>query len=79
MMHPATHESKLKIIEQLIILDDDAVFNQIENLINKAFHRPAHTKLSQTELVNRAELSNKDIAEKNILSQSAAEKLSENW
>jgi hypothetical protein len=34
-----TEETKLKIIEQLILLNDDTVFEQIENLINESMNQ----------------------------------------
>ena len=40
-------ETKLKIIEQLIILNDDSFFEKVENLINESLQRPKSTKLSK--------------------------------
>ena len=79
MRHSTTQETKLKIIEQLIILNDDAIFNQIEDLISKALHRPKHIKLTQQDLINRAKLANNDIDNNQVFSQSMVEKQSKNW
>ena len=61
MVQSPSHENKLRIIEQLIILNDDAVFSQIESLINMAMHRPSTSKLTHAVIVRRAEMANKDI------------------
>ena len=79
MIHTTSQETKLKIIEQLIILNDDSVFSQIEELISKAMHRPAYKKLSKQELENRAMQANKDIENKQVFSQTEVEKLSQSW
>ena len=79
MKHSDNQETKLKIIEQLIILNDDDVFDKIENIINESMHRPKSKKLTRDEIIQRAQLSNKDIEEKNILTQSDVEKLTQNW
>lgn len=75
MIHPTSQETKLKIIEQLIILNDDSVFNEIEKLISKAMHRPAYKKLSKQELENRAMQANNDIDNKQCFSQSEVDEI----
>ena len=72
-------ETKLKIIEQLIILNDDSFFEKVENLINESLQRPKSTKLSKQQLIDRALLSNIDIENKNIFSDDQVEKLSNKW
>ena len=79
MIHSNSQDTKLNIIEQLIILNDDSVFSQIEELISKAMHRPAYKKLSKREIENRAMQANKDIENKEVFSQSDVEKQSQNW
>jgi hypothetical protein len=79
MIHSTSKETKLKIIEQLIILDDDTLFAQIEELISKAMNRPAYKKLSKQELANRAKQATSDIENNQVFSQSDVEKLSQNW
>jgi hypothetical protein len=79
MIHSNSQDTKLNIIEQLIILNDDSVFSQIEELISKAMHRPAYKKLSKQEIENRAMQANKDIENKDVFSQSDVEKQSQNW
>ena len=79
MTHSTSHETKLKIIEQLIILDDNEVFKQIEDLINKSLHRPKNLKFSQQELISRAKLASTDIDENRFFTQNEAEKITQNW
>ncbi len=70
---------KLNIIEQLIILNDDAVFQQVEDIINNSLNRPTISMLSMTELKNRAKKSNMDIKNGNLISQDDVEKQSQSW
>ncbi len=72
-------ERKLNIIEQLIILNDDKVFQQVEELINKSLKRPPLSKFSVAELRERAEQANQDIAEGKLFSQDEVEKLTQSW
>jgi len=64
MTNHTPQDTKLKIIEQLIILNDDSVFEQIEKLISKAMNRPVYKKLTKQEVENRAKQANEDIDNK---------------
>ena len=79
MTNQTPQDTKLKIIEQLIILNDDSVFAQIEKLISKAMNRPVYKKLTKQEVENRAKQANNDIDNKNVFSQSDVEKLTHSW
>ena len=79
MKHTTSNETKLKIIEQLIILDDDSLFKQIEDLINKSLHQPENLRFSQQELINRAQLASNDIEKNRVFSQNDVEKTTQNW
>ena len=70
---------KLNIIEQLIILNDEEVFNKVEALINSSTKKPPFKKLTKEELENRARISNKNIEEGEVFSQEDVEKTSQNW
>ena len=72
-------ERKLNIIEQLIILNDDEVFQKVEELINKSLKRPDLLKFSVSELKRRAEKANKDIEEGNLYSQDDVEEQTQSW
>ena len=76
MRHLNIEKTKLKIIEQLIILDDEIVFKKIENLINESIQRPKPTKLTKQDLLDRAIQSNNDIDNNDIYSIDEVEKLS---
>ncbi len=79
MIHSTSQETKLKIIEQLIILNDDAVFSQIEDLISKALNRPDYKKLSKQEIVSRAKQANVDIENNQVFSQTDVENITQSW
>jgi hypothetical protein len=72
-------DRKLSIIEQLIILNDDKVFQQVEELINKSLKRPLLSRFTVAELKERAEQANKDIAEGNLYSQEDVEEQTQSW
>lgn len=69
---------KLKIIEQLIMLNDDKVFEQVEILINNKLHRTKMQRLTPNDLEKRALEAEKDIRSNRILTQEQAEELSQN-
>ncbi len=72
-------DRKLNIIEQLIILNDDDVFKQVEDIINNSLNRPIISKFSMTELKNRAKKSNEEIKNGNLISQEDIETQSQSW
>ena len=79
MKHLNTPEMKLKIIEQLIILNDESIFEQIENILDASTHRPNAGKLTKKDLIKRAQQANLDIANKEVFTQDAAERQSQSW
>lgn len=72
-------ERKLNIIEQLIILNDEAVFEQVEELINSSLKRPQLKKLTKEEIEKRAKISDENIEKGDVFSQEDVEKLSQKW
>jgi len=72
-------ERKLNIIEQLIILNDEQVFKQVEELINSSLKRPPLKRLTIKELENRAKISEENIEKGEVYSQEDVEKMSQNW
>lgn len=72
-------DRKLSIIEQLIILNDEEVFQKVEELINKSLKRPHLSRFSVIEMKRRAELANKDIADGNLYSQDDVEEQTQSW
>jgi hypothetical protein len=72
-------ERKLNIIEQLIILNDEEVFTQVEELINSSLKRPKLKRFTKQELEKRAKTANENIEKGEIYSQDDVEKLSQSW
>ena len=72
-------ERKLNLIEQLIILNDEEVFRQVEELIHSSFQKPQLKRFTKQELENRAKISDANIANGEVYSQDEVEKLSQNW
>jgi thiamine kinase-like enzyme len=72
-------ERKLNIIEQLISLNDEEVFKQVEELINSSIKRPQLKRLTIKELENRAKISEENIENGEVYSQEDVEKMSQNW
>lgn len=72
---------KEHLIEYLLGLQDEKIFERIEDSINKT--RQATTKslrqLSSQELINRAKKSNEDYLSGKIIDQEQLEKESSNW
>jgi hypothetical protein len=72
-------DRKLNIIEQLITLNDDDVFNKVEELINLSVKRPQVKRFTKQELENRAKISEGNIEKGEVYSQDDVERLSQNW
>ncbi|HAQ19853.1 MAG TPA: hypothetical protein DCR40_11555 [Prolixibacteraceae bacterium] len=72
-------ERKFNIIEQLIILNDEDIFKQVEELIHSALQKPQLKRFTKQELVNRAKISNDNIKKGEVFSQDEVEKMSQNW
>jgi len=72
---------KKHLIEYLLGLQDETIFERIEDSINKA--RQATTKslrqLSSQELLGRAKKSNEDYRSGKIIDQGQLERESSNW
>ena len=79
-MHQLSIQSrKLNIIEQLILLDDDTVLKQVEDLINNSSHEPALKRMTKQELIQRAQLAERDIENGDVYSREEVERISQNW
>lgn len=79
MIQPNIQEKKLNIIEQLIIINDDKVFDKVEKIINDSLNRPLAKKLTKKDLIDRAKKSNFDIENGDVFAQSEVESISQNW
>ena len=72
-------ERKFNIIEQLIILNDEEIFIQVEQLIHSAIQKPELKRFTKHELEHRAKISNVNIEKGQIFTQDEVERLSQNW
>lgn len=72
---------KLTVIEFLTQLQDEKLFNKIENLIfgKNIKQEENFQKLSEQEIIKRAEKSNKDFKSGKIHSQEELELISSKW
>ena len=70
---------KLYIIEYLIGLKDETVFNIIEKIINESKNTSANKSFTQHELIERAQISNQDYLSGNFKDQKQLEAESKNW
>jgi len=70
---------KLNIIEYLIGLTDETVFNLIEKIINESKNSSANKSFTQQELIERAQISNQDYLSGNFKDQKQLEAESKNW
>ena len=70
---------KLNIIEYLIGLTDETVFNIIEKIITESKNKSVGRRFTQEELIERAVKSNQDYQSGNIKDQNQLEAESKNW
>jgi hypothetical protein len=72
---------KMSLVEYVLGIQDEQLFNSLETTIQdslkKANIQPA--AFTKEEVLQRAEISNQQIKEGKVLSQSDLEKQSENW
>lgn len=74
-----SRKNKLKIIEQLILLNDDDVFVQVEELISKASKRPDFTPFTSEEPEKRIAAAMDDIANNRTYTLEEVEAITKNW
>ena len=70
---------KLNIIEYLIGLTDESVFNIIEKIINESKNKSVSRRFTQQELIERALISNQDYQSGNFIDQNQLKAESKNW
>jgi hypothetical protein len=72
---------KMSLIEYLLGIQDEKVFGKLEANIHKSIktHKPSDIVFSKSDLVERAEFSNKQIKKDQVLSQKELEAQSKNW
>ncbi len=77
--YTGNQDVKLRIIEQLVSINDLELLREIDNLIKSTLIQPKLKKMTHKELLKRAEESNQDIMNKLVYSQKEAEKNAKTW
>ena len=72
---------KISLIEYLLGIQDEKTFDKIESNIHKSLKsiKPVDIVFSKSELIERADFSNKQIKKGHVLSQKELEAQSKNW
>lgn len=72
---------KISLIEYLLGIQDEKVFDKVESNIHKSIksHKPSDIVFSKDEITERAEFSNKQIKKGHVLNQKDLEAQSKNW
>jgi hypothetical protein len=72
---------KINLIEYLLGIQDEKVFDKVESNIHKSLKsiKPVDIVFTKTELIERAEFSNKQIKKGHVLSQKELESQAKNW
>ena len=72
---------KMNLIEFLLGVQDEKVFNKIESTIHKSIKtvKPNDIVFTKQDLIERAEFSNKQIKKGHVLTQKELELQSKNW
>lgn len=79
MKPTSIQDRKLNVIEKLITLNDEDVFNKVEELIDLSLKRPPLRKFTRQELEKRAKISEENFDNGEVYSQDEVKKLSQNW
>jgi hypothetical protein len=72
---------KMSLIEYLLGIQDEKIFNQVESTIHKSMKliKPQDIIFTKQDLIERAEFSNKQIKKGLVLSQKQLEEQVKNW
>lgn len=72
---------KMNLIEYLLGVQDEKVFDKIESTIQKSIKnvKPSDIVFTKNDLIERAEFSNKQIKKGHSLTQRELEQQSKNW
>ena len=72
---------KISLIEYLLGIQDEKIFDKVESTIHKSLKSvsPSDIVFSKEEIIERAEFSNKQIKKGHVLSQKELEVQSKNW
>jgi hypothetical protein len=72
---------KISLIEYLLGIQDEKIFDKVESNIHKSLKsvKPVDIVFKKDEIIERAEFSNKQIKKGHVLSQKELEAQSKNW
>ena len=72
---------KMNLIEYLLAVQDEKIFEKIESTIHKSIKsvKPNDLVFTRHDLIERAEFSNKQIKKGLVLTQKELEQQSKNW
>lgn len=72
---------KLNLIEYLLGIQDEKIFDKVESTIQKSLKsvNPKDIVFTKDEIIERAEFSNRQIKKGHIISQNDLEEQSKNW
>jgi len=72
---------KISLIEYLLGIQDEKIFDKVESNIHKSLKsvKPVDIVFTKDEIIERAEFSNKQIKKGHVLSQKELEAQSKNW
>lgn len=72
---------KISLIEYLLGIQDEKIFDKVESNIHKSLKsvNPIDIVFTKGEIIERAEFSNKQIKKGHVLSQKELEVQSKNW
>lgn len=72
---------KINLIEFLLGIQDEKMFDKVESTIQKSLKavNPSDIVFTKKNLIDRAQFSNNQIKKKHVLSQKDLETQSENW
>ncbi len=72
---------KINLIEYLLGIQDEKIFDKVESTIHKSLKsvKPVDIVFTKAELIDRADFSNKQIKKGHVLSQKELETQSKNW
>ena len=72
-------ERRLNIIEKLLHVQDEQIFQEIENILTNKTGPSQFSKLSKEDLIERAQQANLDIKEGRTYSIKEASDIMNNW
>jgi len=75
----SNQDNKLRIIEKLIMLNDDDVIKKIETIINESLQKQKPDRITRQEAFRHAHHSNKVIEGDILFTQDEVEKLTQDW